>query len=160
MAGELKTQGSELYILDETGSPQRIVKIANVSSIDGLGGSASEIDITNFDSTAMEYLVGLLDNGAASVSLNLSPNDSSHQLLNTIKGGDRYYWAIGLSDGTADPIPNPSPGVGGISVTIGRSWLTFQASVQQWQYSLSTNDAVRISTSLRISGEITLFPRT
>lgn len=160
MAGELKTQGTEIFVLDETGSPQRIVKIANVSSIDGLGGSASEIDITNFDSTAMEYLVGLLDNGAASISLNLDPTNDSHELLNSIKGGDRFYWAIGLSDGTADPIPNPSPGVGGISVTIGRSWLTFQASVQQWQYSLTTNDAVRVNTSLRVSGEITLYPRS
>lgn len=158
MSGELKTQGTELFILDETGSPQRIVKIGKLSAIDSIGGSASEIDITNFDSTAMEYMVGLIDNGTANLSINLDPTDASHQLLESIAGGDRYYWAVGFSDGSADPIPNPSGA--GISVTIGRSWLTFQASVQQWQYGFTTNDAIRVSSSLRVTGAITLTPRS
>jgi hypothetical protein len=156
MSGELKSQGSELFLLDETGSPTTVLKIGNLTSIGALGGSASDIDVTNFDSTDMEYLVGLLDNGAASLGINLDPQNQSHITLDSIKGGARYSWALGLSDGTADPTDNGAAFV----LPTTRTFLTFTASLQQWQYDLQTNDAVRVSASLRVSGSITLTPKT
>lgn len=156
MSGELKTQGTQLYVIDELNSPNSVLTVGNLSSIDGVGGDASDIDVTNFDSLAMEYLIGLPDNGEAGLGLNLNPQDAVHQFLESIKGGARYKWAIGMSDGTAAP----TIGVGGFTLPSTRTWLTYEASLKRWQYAFATNDAVRINAALRISGEITLTPKT
>lgn len=151
MAGELKTQGTQLYFMDTDSSPTTVSRIAAITSIDSLGGPSSDIDITNLDSTAREYLVGLQDNGVASFGLNLRPADSSHNRIYELAGGARYKWAIGLSDGTAPPTI-AAGNVWGLPTT--RSWFTFEASVQEATTSFSTDDAVRVQAGLRVSGSI------
>lgn len=148
---ELKTQGSELFLLDTFSSPTRVLKIAKLTSVDSLGGAASDIDITNLDSTAREYLVGLQDNGTASFGLNLDPAQESHEILFAIAGGARYSWALGCSDGTTDATLSGN----NFSLDAGRSWFTFTASVQEVTRSFATDDAVRIQGGLRVSGAIT-----
>lgn len=155
---ELKTQGTELYVLDSTISPPAVLKIAKLTNIDGLGGSASDIDITNFDSTAKEYLVGLQDNGTANFGLNLDPQDSSHVWLKTNAGGNRFQWAIGCSEDAG--VPPTSPGGSVFVLGTSRTWFTFEASVQQAQIAFATDDAVRVQGSLRVSGSITMVPAT
>lgn len=152
MAGELKTQGTQLYIMDTTPSPTVVTRIAAITSIDSLGGPSSDIDITNLDSTAREYLVGLQDNGVANFGLNLRPADASHNLIYDLAGGARYLWAIGCSDGTAAP----TIAAGNVwSLPTSRSWFTFEASVQEATTSFTTDDAVRVQAGLRVSGSIT-----
>lgn len=161
MSGELKTQGTVIYMLDTSGSPERVLRIANVTTIDSLGGAASDIDVTNLDSTAKEYLVGLQDNGTASFGLNLDPTDDSHQTILENAGGARFYWAIGCSDGTAPPTLNISPGVDTtFTLPATRTWFTFQASIQEATRSFSTDDAIRIQGGLRVSGAITMTPKS
>lgn len=156
MAGELKTQGTQLYLLDNAVSPAEVVRVTNLSNVDGLGGAASDIDITNFDSTAREYLVGLVDNGQASFGMNLNPQSEVHQRILAIRGGDRFAWAIGMSDGTAPPTIAPGDV---FTLPATRSWLTFTASVQEATITFQTDDAVRVQGSLRVSGAITLTPK-
>ena len=43
--------------------------IANVKSFSGFDGSASEIDVTNLDSTAKEFKLGLVDSGSLSMEI-------------------------------------------------------------------------------------------
>lgn len=161
MSGELKTQGTALYLLDTYNSPDAVLKIANVSTIDSLGGAASDIDVTNLDSTAREYLVGLKDNGTASFGLNLNPQDNSHQTILAISGGARYAWAIGCSDGTDPPTINSvTPGSESFTLPATRTWFTFSASVQEATVGLQTDDAIRIQGGLRVSGAITMTPKT
>lgn len=156
MAGELKTQGTQLYLLDNAVSPAEVVRITNLTTFDGLGGAASDIDITNFDSLAREYLVGLVDNGTSSFGMNLDPQSAVHQRLLAIRGGDRFAWAIGMSDGTAAP----TIAAGDVfTLPTTRSWFTFTASVQEATIAFQTDDAVRVQGSLRVSGAITLTPK-
>jgi len=156
MSGELKTQGTELYLLDVFSSPQRVLKIANLTSVDSLGGAASDIDVTNLDSTAREYLVGLQDNGTASFGLNLNPQDDSHQVMFAIAGGARYSWAIGAADGVSPP----TLGVGdSFTLPTTRTWFTFSASVQEASRNFAIDDAIRIQGGLRVSGAISMSPK-
>jgi hypothetical protein len=152
---ELKTQGTELFLLDTYSSPTRVLKIAKLTSVDSLGGAASDIDITNLDSTAREYLVGLQDNGTASFGLNLDPAEESHEVMFAIAGGDRYSWALGCSDGTADATLNANA----FQLATTRSWFTFTASVQEVTRAFAIDDAVRIQGGLRVSGAITFTPK-
>lgn len=153
---ELKTQGTQLYLNDKDPSPAVILRIAKITSIDSLGGPASDIDITNLDSTAREYLVGLLDNGVATFGLNLDPTQASHIRIYDLAAGARYGWAIGCSDGTAPPTIGPDDG---FHLPTTRSWFTFIASVQEATTSLATDDVVRVQSGLRITGSITFTPK-
>ena len=59
----ISAQGSALHVnTGTTGSPTW-VKINGVQSFSGMDGAASDIDITDLDSTAMEYINGLVDEG-------------------------------------------------------------------------------------------------
>lgn len=162
MSGEMKTQGTQLFVLDDDSSPDEVVKVGNLTSIDGVGGSASDIDVTNFESQAMEFLVGLPDNGTSNFGINFAPGDESHIFLDGINGGGRKWWAIGLSDGF-DPVTGigilPTISAGEFDLPNTRTWLLFQGSLQQFKYALATNDAVRVQASIRVSGKVYLRPK-
>ena len=119
-------------------------------------GNFIDIDVTNLDSAAKEYLVGLQDNGTANFGLNLDPSSASHVFLDGAAGGTRYWWAVGCSDGTAAP----TEAAGLFVLPATRTWFTFYASVQQFQRAFATDDAVRINGSVRVSGAITMTPKT
>lgn len=140
MSGEKKTQGT-LLRLAGTGSPITYSNIANVVSISGLGGQKSDIDITNFDSTAKEFLTGLEDPGQVQVEINFAPGNATHDTLWGLKNsGDLRTWRIQMS--------GASPA----------DYFQFSATVQQFQINFNTDDVVRATVTLRVSGAITLGP--
>lgn len=51
------------YTSGGTATPATYTKINGVKSFDGFDGAASELDTTDLDSTAMEYISGLKDEG-------------------------------------------------------------------------------------------------
>lgn len=140
MSGEVKTQGTKLKLAGAV-SPVAYTAMANVTSISGLGGQKGDIDITNFDSTAKEFLTGLEDPGQVQVEINYSPNDTTQNTLWTLKdSGALRSWRIQLSGAS------PSPYFG------------FNATVQQFQVNFQTDDVVRATVTLRVSGSITKSP--
>ena len=149
MSGEVRTQGTEVFILDTT-----IKKIPNVVDIGEFGPQADDIDVTNFDSVAKEYLTGLPDNGELTLQINLDTTNAVHQLLSAQAGtGTRFQFAVCLSEGTADPTVT-----GGNIVPPDadeRTSYVFLASVKSFRRAIKTNDANRVNCVLRISGGIT-----
>lgn len=160
MANEIKTQGTELYVLDTTVSPVEVLKVANVISIDGLGGQASDIDVTNFDDLRFrQFLAGLIDPGTSNANLNYDKSAESHAFVNANAGGARFRWAIGSSE---DPGVPPTVNMGGTDFVLPatRSWFTFSASVNQLQFGFAIDDVIKLNSALRVSGEIVLTPST
>jgi hypothetical protein len=51
------------YTSGGTATPQTYTKINGVVSFSGLDGAASDLDTTDLDSVAMEFISGLIDNG-------------------------------------------------------------------------------------------------
>lgn len=153
---EVKSQGTEIHFVTSS-SPQSLQKLAKVSTFDGLGGSASEIDITNFDSVRKEFLRGLRDGGTVSLSLNLSPGDTSQREFFALEAdGDSTYWCISLADGTANPTLNGNS----ITAPVSRSSFIFQAFIQQATITGTQDDAIRVQCQLRVTGDITYTPKT
>jgi len=149
----LKTQGVELFLLDSTDSGNEVRKIAKVTSISGVGGSAGEIDITNFDSTAKEYLVGLKDSGSVTFNFNYEPTDSSHSTLLGLEGGSNKRFVICGSEEVTDPSYTST-----FTIPTDRTTIDFTAGVQSVQLDLSTDDIYRGSATLRVSGAYTITP--
>lgn len=140
MSGEVKTQGTKLKLAG-TASPVTYTDTANVTSISGLGGQKGDIDVTNFDSTAKEFLTGLEDPGQVQVEVNLNPDDASQDTLWDLKeSGALRTWRIQLSG--ASPAP----------------YYQFSATVQQFQINFQTDDVVRATVTLRVSGSIVRGP--
>lgn len=76
----ISAQGATVQIDDSTQGTAD-VNIANVKSFSGLDGEASEIDVTNLQSTAKEYRLGLQDFGSFSMEINPDYSDSGQNVL-------------------------------------------------------------------------------
>lgn len=68
-----------------TGNPKVWTKVLNVKDYSGFDGAASELDKTNFDSGAMEYVAGLQDFGQFSVNIDVDNTDAGQTALRTAK---------------------------------------------------------------------------
>ena len=147
---ELKTQGTELFLCDTTDSGNEVRKIGKVTSIGDIGGSAGEIDITNFDSVAKEYLVGLTDNGSVTISYNYDPQDATQTTLKALEGGDNKRFIIGCSEAGTD-VSFTSV----IVVPTDRTTFDFNAGVSSMTKGGGTDDVWRGTITLKISGAVT-----
>ena len=85
-----KTTNTFAVAVDTTGktitasgiaTPVTFTKIANVKSFNGLDGSASEIDVTNLDSTAKENRAGLSDPGQFVLEVEADESDAGQQAV-------------------------------------------------------------------------------
>ncbi len=155
MSGELRTQHTEIWFLDTT-----IKKIGNVSDIGEFGPQADDIDVTNLDSLAKEFLTGLGDNGELTLQINLNAADVIHQKLSDEAGkGTRFSFCVGLSDGVTAPTAVSGPPAT-MTAPAARTSYMFLASIKSFRNAVKTNDAIRVTCTLRISGAITTTWKT
>lgn len=148
----VKTQGTEFFILDATDTGNEVRKIAQITGFSGVGsGSATEIDTTNFDSLAKEFVIGLRDNGSITINLDWDPADGSHETLNTLVGGANKRFIIGSSASAADPSYTST-----FTIPTDRDTIDFQAGVVSFQLDAATDDVWRGTVELRVSGALTI----
>jgi predicted secreted protein len=120
-----------------------VAQVREVGSGPG-GGQASEIDITDHDSTGgyRQFLQGLKDAGTMDFTVNYDPAHASHAaasgLASMYGSGATRDWRITLTD-AAD------------------STITFEAYVSQFQPIPQFDDALIANVTLRIAGAVT-FP--
>ena len=117
------------------------VTYTQVKDIQGLsnigGGSATDIETTNMDSTAKEYLTGLKDNGEMSVDYNWVGADAGQILCETgLRNSTTLNWKLTLSDTKV---------------------LNFDGAVKSKSLNAGTDGALQGSMTVRITGEITLI---
>ncbi|MCW8960203.1 MAG: phage tail tube protein [Ignavibacteriaceae bacterium] len=150
MALGLKTQGTEIYLLDDTNSGNEVLKVGNITDIGEFGPQAGDIDVTNMDSTAMEYFSGLADNGTVTIGFNYDPSNTTQQTLTSLVGGANKRFVIACSEADTDVTYTST-----FVIPTDRTTFDFQASVQGMPKGASVNDVWRGSISLRVSGAIT-----
>lgn len=154
--GTLKTQGTELFLVDWlSSSAAAVLKLACPTGITGLGGAADQLEDTCLDATDDKtYKRGLGNPGQVSVPFNFIPSAASHQVLFDLKeAGDTIGWLIGMSDGTAIPtldtddtlIPPASP---------LRTSIAFHAYIADLNIDIATNEIVRGTLTLQRSGPV------
>lgn len=78
--GAHMTQGMKISVSSSV-SPDNFSDIPDVTNIGGPTGSATVIDVTDFDSTAKEKVMGLMDEGQVSLDINYRPDNTVHELL-------------------------------------------------------------------------------
>lgn len=120
------------YVSGGLASLQTMTSVGSVTNLVGFDGQASEIDVTNLQSTAKEFLVGLQDFGNVTLTIWLV-TDTGQLRLRTIKTTAAVAaFSIGLSDGTV---------------------AAFAALVKQFSFDAGGPDsAVKGNVTLRVTG--------
>lgn len=152
--GTIKTQGTELFLLDVlTTTDPTVVKLSCPTGITGLGGAADQIEDTCLDTTTdRTYKRGLGNPGQVSVPFNYIPSNSSHQLLFALKdAGSDVKWLLAFSDGTAQPTVDTD---GEFVYPASRTAAKFTAYLADINIDVATNEIVRGTLTLQRSGGI------
>jgi hypothetical protein len=153
---KVKTQGTEIYLLDDTDTGNEVRKVGAITGFSGIGGEAGEIDVTDMDSVAREFLAGLKDNGTVSLNFDYDPQDESQQTLDALQGGPNKRFLIALSESDTQPTFATST----YTLPTDRTTFDFNAGVRSFQLDASADDAWRGTMNLRVSGDITKTPAT
>ena len=127
--------GFTAYTSGGTATPVQWTKVGNVRSYNGFDGAASEIERTNFDSTAKEFILGLFDPGQFAIEVDQDNTDAGQIALMTAQvTGLLKNFKLLLRNGNS---------------------ATFTAYVKKFNSQGAVDQAVRRSADLRISGPIT-----
>ena len=130
----IKAQGTTLQI--QSTSPWSL--IGGIKSYSGFDGEASEIDTTDLDSTAKEFILGLVDNGNLGLEIFPDYSDTGQDALRVLAiSGNSTVFVLTLVD---------SP----------QTTATFTAFVKN-AHSISggVDAAIEGSVALKISGAVT-----
>lgn len=152
----VNTQGTELWLIDPTDGT--LIDTGCVNSIDGLSAPNDDIETTCLRDTARHYEAGLATPGTATMEIQFDPRNPDHIRLNKVYLSKKNAkWALGMSDATG-----VAPGVkdGNFELPDNRSWLVFEARVQDFPFSFAQNAKVTSGLPLRISGNVIIIPGT
>lgn len=153
--GTVKTQGTELYVINPLNTDPELLKMACPTGISGLGGAADQVEDTCLDNiTDKTYVRGLGNPGQVSVPFNLIPRNLAHQMVLTdLKDDGRVLkWIIGLSEGTAQPTINTDGTFD--APPSGRTWAAFDAYISDVNIDIANNEIVRGTLTLQRSGSV------
>lgn len=153
--GTIKTQGTELFFLDElSSSVDAVVKLACPTGITGLGGPADQLDDTCLDNTERTFKRGLGNPGQLTVPFNFIPTNRSHQILFDLKeDGRNLPWMICFSDGTVAP----TAAANDLVAPANRTSALISAYVSDVTIDVATNEIVRGTLILQRSGAVEWF---
>ena len=153
----VKTQLTHLYYRTGAAASYALVKVPSLTSITVPPPSGATIDTTDLDSTAKQYLIGLVDNGTISLALNHisfgETNAAAYETFLTQAVGASTVYVIAMADGTVAPTISASTGV--ITYAPGRSHRTFTGIFGGAGDSFAVDDAVRATCNITIDGAVT-----
>jgi hypothetical protein len=148
-------QGTELWYAHPTDG---VVKVGCVTTITGITATRDQIETTCLDANSRTYEPGMLNPGTASFGINFDPGDTSHVRLHDLyRSGTKVDFALGWSDGTADPTVD---GSGDFVLSDERSWLLFNAFVAELPFDFGLNTVVSSTVSLQLSDFPELFAKS
>ena len=159
-----KTQGTDLFFIDPDSNA--VMDVGCVTSLEGIDSTRDQIETTCLNSADREYVAGLGTPGTGTFTINFDPSNPVHQRLYALKQrGDTLKWAIGISDGPANPdgtINMPPTGVdsdGDFILPDERSWILFGGYLSSFPFSFALNAVVTSAIGIQISGSQVLIPK-
>mgnify|MGYP003645657642 CR=1 FL=1 len=134
--------GVVLKVLDTRVSPNAYTEIEELKSLSGLGEQVPEIDVTDFNSTAREYIAGLADGNEISSGHKLIHASPSLQAWIVAQKGAVQSFQI--THTKSDVSPN-----------LVKTY-TFQAVNKGWEIEPDFDSENMINFSFRVTGGITV----
>ena len=151
----LKTQGTELFIKNNTGTEPVLLKFLCPTGITGLNsGGTDEIDISCLDDHVRRFALGMSDGGECSVPFIFDPEANSHRAafdLMVLKDSTEACFAC--SDSETEPTLNTE---GNIVAPVGRTSFIVPCLVKNIPIDIAGNEVVRGTLTLRVNGPTVL----
>lgn len=154
MAGTVKTQGTQLYLIDTfTSSVAAIVQFSCPTGITGLGGAKDQIETTCLNERDDKtFVAGMGNPGEVSVPFNLIPSAFSHQSLFDLKeSGETLSWLVCLSESNTPPTLDSNDQ---FDPPADRTSLAFNAYIADVNIDIAGNEIVRGTLTLQRSGPV------
>ncbi|MEQ8251577.1 MAG: phage tail tube protein [Oceanibaculum nanhaiense] len=134
MAGQ-ESQNTKFYYEDPN-TPDTWIKLVGIVGIDGPSGSGQEIDVSDLDSVAREFLQGLPDEGNVTLDMNYIPGTASQEFLRTARAErSKQVFRIGFN---TDPEEGQE----------------FEGYVVEFSHSAAVDSALKASVTIRITGAV------
>lgn len=154
MANEIRSQGTEVFVVDPAATGAEIIKLGNITTVGEYGKLAPDIVTTNLDSLAVEKISGLADNGDFPVTLNVAEGDAGHEFLED-KAGTATRYQIIVADSTG--VAPPTFSAGSAVMPTDRTVRHFLASIKSFRIQgISPDSVVAAQVNFGISGAITV----
>lgn len=155
----VKTQGTQLFILDRTSSDApEVVTVQCAISIDGIGGAREQIEVTCLEDIARAYEAGLITPGTMTVTIQAdSRNDSHIRLHELYVSGDKFDAAIGWGNGGAAPTIDSDEE---FDFPDTRDYISmYDTYVSDFPFNFELNAVVTSAITFQLSGLPTWFPK-
>ena len=134
-AVDVDTTGKTITPGAGTATPVTFTNVANLKDFSGFDGSASEIDVTNLDSTAKEFRLGLVDQGQFTINIDYDNTNAGHVAL-------RAKQVSGVLCNFRLTLPNANV-------------VTFTGYVKKFSLAGGVDAVAKTSVDIRISGAVT-----
>jgi len=137
----LESQGTRFFWTAATagatvGAVSTAQKIGEITDFGGPGGAAAVIDVSHLESTAVEKLIGLPDEGQFTMSVNYDPTDAGQIALKTDRAArQRRAGVIKFNDAATNAAK-------------------FDAYCQNFSVTGAVNGKVQAQISLEITGAV------
>lgn len=134
--GSLKSQGTKLYMGTGTGSPETFTLVGGITDVGSPESSTSELDDTDLESLAKEFLGGLTDYGSITMQMKYLPNtDVQQEIEDLALSHEVRNWYVLYSDGVTKK--------------------AFSAWVKSYNPAAAVDSIVKGPLTLRITGPVT-----
>jgi len=131
----LESQGTKFEI--KAGTPAAFIRVCEIKTFSGPGGSATVIDTTDLCDTAKTKRMGLADEGQLSMTINYIPQDAAHAALRAARASrDLTDFKLTFTD------------------TPATVW-EFSGFVAGFSLSGAVDGVIEANVTIEISGEIT-----
>lgn len=138
IAVDIDTTGKTITAGSGTATPTTWTAVNNMPTFQGMDGSASELDVSNLQSLAKEFRLGLVDPGQFSIELQTDMTDSGQAALRAKQ-----------QSGAITPFKLVLPGSTLVTYT-------FNGFVKKFTLGGGVDQVVKSSVDVRISGVVTL----
>lgn len=133
-AVKVDTTGKTITAGAGAATPTTFTNVANVKDYSGFDGSASEIDVTNLDSVAKEFRLGLVDPGQFTINIDYDNTNAGHVAL-------RAKQVSGVLCNFKLTLPNTNV-------------ITFTGFVKKFSLAGGVDAVAKTSVDIRISGAV------
>ena len=129
------TTGKTITAGSGTATPVSFTAVANIKDFSGFDGSASEIEVTNLDSVAKEFRLGLTDAGQFTINIDYDNSNAGHIAL-------RARQVSGLLTNFKFTLPNSNA-------------ITFTGFVKKFSLAGGVDAVTKTAVDIRVSGAVT-----